>query len=415
MDLSIEQSCPSCGAAIVLSEDDRLILCSYCGVYNYRLDNQAARYLLPSKHPKHIASSQLFYIPYLRFKGAIYYVKEHEVAHKIIDTTRIGLEDEKLPATLGLRPQAMKLIPVVASIGGAFAKQTLPSSAVFEQAVKILELFDGKNDSKVYHRAFIGETLSRIYQPCYVHDGVIFDAVLNKPLGQEKMPGNMKGTSMAAQASWEPQFISTICPQCSGLLCGERDSLVLSCRNCETFWQENNNKFHLLDAERIQSDDPSAVYFPFWRIQFRTTGISLENFGDYLRFTNQPLMVHGKFDAMPLCFWIPAFKINPKAFLQVAAQLTIAQGKIPAGCVKKPGNDYPVTLAHKEALQAIKSIIAVTTLNKTTRLPLLQRMTIDDAQCFLTYLPFSLQGHDYTQEHTTATLLSAAVRYGRKL
>ena len=107
------------GQSIVLLEDDRLIKCAYCDVNNYRLDDAGARYLLPSTHLEHISPAQLFYTPYLRFKGTIFYVRASEVGHKLIDTTRLAIDEEKLPVSLGLRPQAMKLLPVISTVEGA--------------------------------------------------------------------------------------------------------------------------------------------------------------------------------------------------------------------------------------------------------------------------------------------------------
>ncbi len=415
MDFTIEQSCPSCGASIVLLEDDRLIKCTYCDVNNYRLEGLGARYMLPSKHPEHISPAQLFYIPYLRFKGTIFYVRENEAGHKLIDTTRLGIDEEKLPVSLGLRPQAMKLLPVVSSVEGAFVHQTVPTKTAFSHAAMVTELFSGKSDKAIYHRAFIGETLSRIYQPCYTHNGIIFDAVVDKPLGAEKWLDRHRDQSCSSKSFREPQFISTICPECSGLLSGESDSLVLHCRNCESLWQENTNKFQTLSWQVVESGNRSAQYLPFWQITFSTKGLALQSFGDYLRFTNQPVVIDTRLDALPLAFWIPAFKLNPKAFLQVAAQLTVSQRRIPAGDKRRLVNDHPVTLGQKEAIQAIKSVLAATTLSKSKKLPLLSQMTIVNAQCALVYLPFIKHPNDYIQEHTSATILSAALRFGRKL
>ncbi len=415
MDLTIEQSCPSCGASIVLFEDDRLIRCAYCDVSNYRLESAEARYLLPCKLPDYISPTQLFFIPYLRFKGTIFYITEGEIGHKIIDTTQIGINDERLPVSLGLRPQAMKLTPVVATVEGAFIQQTVPTKSAFAHAAKVTELFSGKSDKLVYHRAFIGETLSCIYQPCYLHEEIVYDAVLNKPLGPGEWLDRHRGKTCSSKISWEPQFISTICPECSSLLSGERDSIVLHCLNCESLWQEKAKKFQTLSWQVVESVDRAAQYLPFWQITFSTAGSSLQSFGDYLRFTNQPIVINEKFDCRPLAFWIPAFKLNPKAFLQVAAQLTISQWRIPAGCKRRLINSYPVSLNQQEAVQAIKSVLAVTTLNKSTRLPLLPQMTIIDAKCELVYLPFALQPQNFVQEHTSTAVLAAALRFGRKL
>jgi hypothetical protein len=415
MDLTIEQNCPSCGAALIVVEDDRLVQCPYCDVGNYRLDDGAGRYLLPARPPARIRATDLFFVPYLRFKGSIYYVGAGEVGHKIVDTTRIGIDETAMPLSLGLRPQAMKLMPVVASVQGAFVRQTVPTKTAFAHAAMVTELFSGKSDRPIYHRAFIGETLSRIYQPCYVDAGMVYDAVDNRIVGPSSILDKHRASIDSSKISWEPRFISTLCPECGGLLAGERDSLVLRCLNCQVMWREQNKKFHRQSWLVVSSDEPAARYLPFWRLTFATKGRVLKSFGDYLRFTNQPVAVGARHDVMPLSFWMPAFKLNPRSFLQVAAQLTISQGRIPAGGNRRVDDDHPVTLSGEEAGQAIKSVLAATTLNKGTRLPLLQEMTIVECRCELLYLPFVKQTHDYLQEHTFATIPVAAIRFGRTL
>jgi hypothetical protein len=415
VDLTIQQNCPSCGGSISLFENDRLVRCEYCDVGNYRLESGAGRYVLPSKLPGHISSEQLFYIPYLRFKGAIFYVREKEIDHKIVDTTRIGIDEEKLPVSLGLRPQAMKLLPVVASLQGSFVRQSVPTESAFTHAAMVTEVFAGKSNRMYYHRAFIGETLSRIYLPCFLQNDKVFDAIVNEPLGSESLLARHNGSASPGKVAWEPKFISTICPKCSCLLTGERDSLVLHCQNCESLWQENGNVFQPLPWQVIESKDPAARYLPFWRVTFATEQPALKSFGDYLRFTNQPMVVGSRFDAMDLSFMIPGFKINPKMFLQVASQLTVSQWRLPPGNERWVENDCPVNLPQKEAVQAIKTVLAATTLNRTNRLPLLPQMTIINPCCRLTYLPFIEQSHDLVQEHTLTTITSEALRFGRKL
>lgn len=413
MDLTIEQSCPSCGASIVLKEDDRLIRCTFCDVHNYKVGSVAGRFLLPPA--QNIEDRQLIYAPYLRFKGSIFYVQDKEVQYKIVDTTRIGMENTVFPVSLGLRPQAMKVKPIVSANKNKFIIQSVPTKTAFVHAAKIISLFNEKCEKPILHRAFIGETLSRIYQPYYIKGDRVCDGVDNRVVGQRAFLEKHFDKTCTNKMSWDPQFISTLCPGCGGLLAGERDSIVLQCRNCESLWQEQKGRFVPVDWRIVESDDHGARYLPFWQIAFSTAGYVLKSFGDYLRFTNQPVVSPAKYDTQPLIFWIPGFKINPKAFLQIASQLTVAQHRIPKGKIRLAKNDYPVTLNQQEGVQAIKSVLAKTTLSKQKRLPLLRKINIGEFRCMLTYLPFSVQTHDLVQEHTLATVQSAAIRYGRTL
>jgi uncharacterized Zn finger protein len=415
MDITIEQSCPSCGASIVVNEDDRLIQCAFCDVYNYRIGITGSRYVLPAVSSDEVDENKLIYIPYLRFKGSIFYVRDNEVKYKIVDTTRLGVDNKVLPASLGLRPQAMKIKPVVSATPGIFMLQSVPVKTVFAHAAMVIDLFNDKSRNMTYHQAFIGETLSRIYQPCYLKDDQLYDAVSRRVMGQGTILKNHVTKTCLSKVSWEPQFITTICPGCGGLLSGEPDSLVLQCKNCQSLWQEHKNKFTPVKWKVVVSEEREARYLPFWRITFSTKGCVLRSFGDYLRFTNQPLVVKEEYDMEPLVFWIPAFKINPKAFLQLASQLTAAQGRIPPGKSMQVNNDYPVTLDRTEAHQAIKSVLAYTTVSKEKRFPLLSKIQLNEARCELTYLPFIHQTHDLLQEHTFAAIQSAAIRFGRTL
>lgn len=415
MDVTIEQNCPSCGAPIVLKEDDRLIQCAFCNVHNYKVAGSGSRYVLPAKLPDQTAEDQLIYVPYLRFKGSIFYVRDKEVQYKIVDTTRLGLDSQLLPVSLGLRPQAMNLKPVVSSTRGAFIAQAVATQTVFAHAAMVVDLFSERNRTTILHRAFIGETLSRIYLPCYQRDDDLYDAVGNRVIGHRSLLGKQLPQTCASKAAWDPQFISTLCPRCGGLLAGEPDSMVLQCSNCDSLWQEQQRKFVPVDWEVVGSAVPGVRYLPFWKITFSTTGLALNSFGDFLRFTNQPLVPLAKYDHQPLAFWVPAFKINPKAFLQIASQLTVAQVRIPPGEKRRVTGRMEVTLDRLEGIQAIKSVLANTTLNKENSLSLLPKVRLGDTRCELIYLPFAVQTHDLVQEHTWAAVQTAALRYGRTL
>jgi len=415
MDLTIEQSCPGCGASIELHEDDRMVRCPFCEVNNYMLEQGPRRFVLPWSLPLSIDESELFFVPYLRFKGAILYTTGKKVKHKLVDTTRLGLESDRLPASLGLRPQAMKVKPVVADMRGRFLRQSIKTETVFSSAVRITTLFSREKEDHLYHRAFIGESLSRIYQPYYIYQEELFDAVDNNLLGDYSSFAIDQSSAVAAKSSWEPRFISTVCPKCGDLLEGERDSLVPCCKNCDTLWLEQGGRFISLDWTMVSSGNKRARYLPFWKISLQASDEGLRSFGAFLRLTNQPMLIRPEYDDMDLSFWIPAFKVNPRVFLQLAAKLTVAQLRIPEGEKSRLHNIHPVTLPWKEAVQSIKSVLAEAALYKKRVYPLLSSMNIVPGKPSLVYLPFTVNTHDLTQEHTLITVNAAALRFGRKL
>jgi predicted RNA-binding Zn-ribbon protein involved in translation (DUF1610 family) len=417
MDLTIEQSCPSCGAPITLHEADRLLKCPYCDVGNYLVEAGISRFVLPDKAPESIAREDLMYVPYLRFKGNIYSCRGREVDHKVVDTTHQGMPVASIPVSLGLRPQAMNIFPVTGAIAGRFLRQKEKPSAVFAKAVDLASLVGKESIEPLYHRAFIGETISCIYLPVYIRDGDLVDAVLNRSLGPATSLEVHIPETMRYKPAWSPRFLATICPHCAGVLDGEHDSLVLSCPNCETLWSERKGKFEQVRWQILRSGngEDNGLHLPFWKIKPKVNGITLESFGDFLRLTNQPMVITREHDEHDLSFWVPAFKIRPKFFLQLAKSMTLSQNRIPAGTTDMAGKMYPVTLPASEACQSVKTVLANITLDKRHLLPKLPSITFQVRETDLVYLPFDYSGHDLVQEQTNVCVSSTVLEFGRTL
>jgi len=196
---------------------------------------------------------------------------------------------------------------------------------------------------------------------------------------------------------------------------GERDSLVLSCHNCDSSWEEAGGQFRSLPWQRVSSRHKDVSYLPFWKIEVKASGVVMENFGDFLRLTNQPLVVRPEHDRMALCFWIPAFKVRPHIFLNLAKNMTVAQKRLPAGEATMAGGLHPVTLSRTEAVQALKTVLAEAALNKRDVMPLLPDLSFHPRATELVYLPFIDNGHDLVQEQTMLSVAGAVLRSGRSL
>jgi hypothetical protein len=278
-------------------------------------------------------------------------------------------------------------------------------------------LFSRISADPLYHRAFIGETISCIYLPLYFQQNSLYDAVLNRPLGEGHSMVDLDRQSTPYRPDWTPRFLATLCPQCAEVLAGEHDSLVLCCHNCESHWAENDGAFHSVRWQIVRSlqDGESSVYLPFWKIQPIVTGVQLSSFGDFLRLTNQPVVVQKEHDKIPLSFWVPAFKIRPNFFLQLAKSITMAQVRIPGGGTEMTKNMYPVTLSCSEAIQSLKTVLANMTMDKRHFLPQLPSITFQAELTDLIYLPFTPSGHDLVQEQTTVSVSTAVLQFGRSL
>ncbi len=412
MELSYLQNCPSCGAPVELAEADRLVACSYCDGMNYMVNSGPLRFVLPDNIPASVERSDIFYIPYLRFKGHIYSCLGHDLEHKIVDTTQLGCTDLRLPASLGLRPQAMKIRLIGAEHRGRFIRITEKVVDVFTKAARLTTAFSGES-KKLYHRSFVGETISFIYLPGYLKGSTLMDGVLNRPINR-RVPSALLESAKPSNRKWLPRFLPNTCPHCAAAMQGERDSLVMHCHNCQTFWQEEKGRFTKLEYSVVYGGR-KKLHLPFWKIRIDAEGLQIESFADFLRLTNQPVVVQPEDSEAGFVFWVPAFKIRPKYFLTIAKNITLSQRKIPSGEHVIPRRLFPVTLPAHEGVQALKAVLAATVLNSRDFMPQLPRITLCPENIELVHLPFHSLGQDLVQDHTSLAISRKVLFFGRTM
>lgn len=408
MGFTVEQECPQCGAPIELDEADHLLLCPYCDVSSFLFTSNYFRYILPDKAP----NRDIIYAPYLRFRGAVYFVKDLKIGHRIVDITHVGLESNAIPTSLGLRPQAMKMKFVTPETKGSFMRFSLKAADILTKAGK---LSTDNSKGQILHRAFIGETMSLIYLPTYIEGDRIFDAVLNRPIS--KLPGGIESleSNIIKKPRWGITFIPTLCPQCGWNLECERDSVVMSCKNCDSAWEAVEGRFVRVKFIRVPCRDENSIYLPFWKISANTEGVNIDSFSDFIRITNQPRVLGDEWESKGMSYWSPAFKIRPKLFLNLARQFTVSQTLFKEEETIPEKNNYPVTLPRSEALQSLKTILAVSTVTKKNVLPFLPRVRFNIKESTLVYLPFLDTGHDLIQEDTEISVNKQGLEFGRKL
>lgn len=415
MDLKIRHNCPSCGAPVEMQEAQRLTDCSFCDVQQYMVDNGLLRYVLPSKDTRRNATGDTYYFPYLRFKGNIFTCQGNQIDAKVLDTTHRGVNTSMLPASLGLRPQAMKVSLVDAKCSGSFIRRKETAVTVLQRAALLAKAALPHEEAPLYHRAFIGETVSCIYLPLVIENDMVYDGVLDRLIGSTEQLLSEAPVTVPFQEQWQPSFLATICPQCGDTMHGEADSLILHCFNCQSCWAEKGGKFVPVPYRLVPGTGADLAYLPFWRISVETKGIDMRTMADLLTITNQPVVVNNHHRSRSLEFWIPAIKIRPAAFLKMARSATLSQIKYPEGERKLARRLHPVTLPLKEGIQAVKSIIAEMTVRKKSVLPALPKLSIAVRQTSLVFLPFEDTGHDLVQIHSAIAIASSIVRFGRKL
>jgi hypothetical protein len=395
----IEHRCPQCGAPAVLTETDRLFTCDFCKVRSYLMTDGCFRYLLPSNAPP---GREVFWLPFWRFKGMLFYCSGGGVGQKFVDLSRSAVDVKGFPVSLGFRSQALKLRFVTPETDGRF----LRTRRTLDQVMADFETnFTLPLPKPIYHLTHIGEHLSLIYAPYYL-TGSIYDAVLNEPLAGGASSTEIESElSCASGPGWELEFLPTLCPACGWDLEGARDSLVLLCKNCTSAWQPLGRRLQKLRFGHLPADDDQVLYLPFWRIRAEVSGIDLSSYADLVRTANLPRVIHPEWGDRPFWFWSPAFKIRPQTFLPLAVKMTLTQPEDTPEAQLPPGNRYPVTLQIREALESLKIILADFIKPRKVHYPRLPDIRIVPRSYLLVYVPFQRQHHDLVQPTFRVSIL----------
>ncbi len=408
MAFTVVQECPQCGAPIALEETDHLLRCPYCNVKNFLFAPNYFRLVLPHK----TQDKDIIYAPYLRFKGNVYFCQGQTVGHRVVDVTHLAAPVKGLPVSLGLRPQAMKMKFVTPQMPGSFLKCSL---RLGDMLAKVGKHTSGSGSGKLLHRAYIGETVSLIYLPLFVQERKVIDAITNRAIFKLSEGQDIIESGTDDNPRWKITFIATLCPLCGWNLDGERDSVVLTCSNCNTAWEASEGKFVRVGLMVVPGRDENTVYLPFWKITAGTEGVEINSFADFIRVTNQPRVVQKDWENQDMSFWSPAFKIRPKIFLRLLSRLTISQKELGTKETIPKRGLYPVTMPSNEAAQSMKLTLASSAMNKRKTLPMLPRVSFTIKYSTLVYLPFTNTGHDMVQQHMRISINKKALEFGRYL
>ena len=408
MAVTLEQECPQCGAPIGLEETDHLLRCPYCNVKSFLFAPDYFRLVLPRK----AQDKEIIYAPYLRFKGNVYLCQGQTVGHRVVDITHQGAEVKGLPVSLGLRPQAMKMKFVTPHMAGSFVRCSLRMADVLARVGKHTSR---SGSGQLFHRAYIGKTLSLIYLPLFVQERKILDAITKRPIVTLSQDQDIFGSAIENNPRWGLTFMATLCPRCGWNLDGERDSVILTCKNCDTAWKASKGKFVRVGLAVVPGRDENTVYLPFWKIAAGAKGARINSFADFIRITKQPRVVQKHWENQDMSFWSPAFKIRPKVFLRLSAQLTISQKDFETKEEIRNRDLYPVTMPRSEAAQSMKLTLATSAINKREIFPLLPGVNFTIRDSTLVYLPFTDTSHEMVQQDMRISINKKALEFGRYL
>ncbi|MGD9183590.1 MAG: hypothetical protein PVG15_19050 [Desulfobacterales bacterium] len=338
-------------------------------------------------------SKDLVFFPYWRFKGMLFAYAGHGIRHKFVDVSHQAVASRLFPVSLGLRSQALKIKFITPETEGLFLEPTQTLAQV-EQNFDMR--FDKTLPKPVLHHAHIGETISLIYAPFYIENR-IYDAVLNRPVAAGQTENFDIDQLPAENPNWRIDFISTLCPHCGWDLEGERDSLVLLCKNCTSAWYPVGKKLKKIKFGRQPAPENNVLYLPFWRIRPEISGINLRNYADLIKVANIPKVVQPGWENIGFRFWAPAFKVRPKIFLQLSKNMTLAQ--LHNDLVKElpEHRHHPITLPVTEAIESLKVNLASFIKPKNTLAEILHAIDIAAKSFVLVYVPFQEKHHEFIQ------------------
>ncbi len=399
----VEHQCPQCGAPVVLDETFRILSCPYCRTRLYIEPGDHFRHCIPSR----VSAGEMINLPYWRCKGSCFSFRGFEANHRFLDANLSGLAVPGVPESLGLRPQALRMKFVSPELPGQF----LPPRLTLPQIMARITETHVPGGS--FYR-FIGELTSLVYSPFYRKQNVLYDAVTDRPALNISPSADEWLKETAGANTWRVRFVSTLCPQCGWDLEGDRDALVLICRNCNRAWRCEEGELKELAFAAVEH--PQAVlYLPFWRLRVRMDGIDLDSYADLIRVANLPKAVTPASERKPFFYWLPAFKVNPQLYLRTARQMTIYQPEGDMTATFSAGPRHPVNLAESEALEGVAVVTAEIATDKRRLLPVLAKAKAVKEDSLLIYHPFVMKYNELVHAYTGMAMDRNALAFGAAL
>jgi hypothetical protein len=334
-------------------------------------------------------------------KGNSFSIYTKGIEPRFVDTNLLATGNIALPASLGLRPQAMTVKFMSPDMAGTFLNVHRHASSL----VKDFESLAGAAGPgrPYFYKAFIGETISLIYSPAYVEKGSLYDAFTKKRLLPWPPEAETLPLDDAKPPNWQVRFLSTLCPKCGWDLEGEKDAFIMICRKCDSTWHCPKNAFEAVPFSVMPATvKEPVIYLPFWRMKPRCEGVPLSSLADLIRLANLPRVVRPADESKPVHFWSPAFKVNPALFLRLAGQMTTIQPDAETHDSFDNIDLYRVTLSMAEAVESMMITLAQMTVYKRRLYPELAKIELAAEAVRLVYHPFKIGPREFI--HTTAPI-----------
>ena len=397
----VEFECPQCGAPASLEETSRLFICNYCNVKSYLAPRDVYHYVLHDRVPE---DKEIIYFPFWRLKGVLFICTLDLTVHsEFVDYMYQAVPSDFFPEGLGFKAQVIKMRFAGPEFRGRIFLPEIPLEDITAELKYDYETAFNQEyltEFACYHLEFIGMK-EIIYAPYYIHDRTLYDGISNERVDkfwEEKIYVDdelMADLPPEGRMGQDIKFLPTLCPHCNWDMKCARDSLLLACSNCNSFYKPHQRKIKKIGTGFVPGDSDTALYLPFWRLKAVVNDIPLASYGDLIKTANLTKFVSEEDKKRPFYFWIPAFKIASKLFLQIASHVTLCQphGKIRQDMPKVP--IYPVNLPISEVLKFPKTMIANFIAFKEIHFPKIEHVEIIPQRMALVHLPFQAHGSEF--------------------
>jgi hypothetical protein len=265
-------------------------------------------------------------------------------------------------------------------------------------------------------RVCIGETSSLLYFPVGRRGRDFFDGVTSRPLGF--LDGAQIESLLESKANpFSPiRFISALCPNCGGDLEGEKDSVVLLCRNCHSGWETSEKGLQAIEVASSRDDGEGIVYLPFWMIRVNFEKIQLSPRSISPEIDRGPFFsIEDIQKAGPELFWVPAFKVNPDLFLKLIKRMTLQNFQAEIAQMIPPKPIFAATLHLEEAVESLKAAFAFMSNDRHPTFFFASLPRIRTVKSTFVLLPFQIRGNEFVQTRMNMAIQRKAIQYGRNI
>ncbi len=401
-----------------LAAGDPVLRCGFCRTGLFLWARGPLRYhLRPAGEP----SRRLVYLPYWRIRGLRYRLDPSRgVDGALLDTTVPARDGLPLAGSLGIRPQVLGLWlgdpgrgrPVAASLGPAEAARTAESrvdGAVGARGVALTRL--------------VGDTVALVFAPFALERaarGWQLRAALPDGAAWPLDAGQVRAARATLEAPFEPQHRHALplrCPECAGDLPAAPGAVAFWCSRCGRGWAPGGGRLVPLAYETVPAPQPGCRHFPFWAVSFQARGLAFDSRAGLRRWAVSYQPAPPEWGRQPPTAWVPAFKVQPRLFLRLARNLTLAA--LPPGAADRlppdAGAVEPARLPLAEAAQALKMVLAELARGRERVLAALPGVGLRVRRARLVLVPFRRGRTEWIEPSTGTAVPAAAVEHGRRL